>query len=99
MLFRSIGFMPSDYGHVRQGYSDTDLCRLMENAGLEVDRIRWTFGRFGTLMFDLFFISGDSQPNPAVYIFLFPVYMVLSILDVVFPVRHGAGILGVGKKP
>ena len=96
---RRIGFMPSDYGHVRQGYSPEDLRRLMENAGLKMERIRWTFRRFGALMFDLFFITGDSRPNPAVYAALFPIYMVLSALDVAFPVGHGAGILAVGRKP
>ncbi len=96
---RRIGFAPSDYGHVRQGYSHERLRQLMEGSGLEVDRIRWTFGRFGTLMFDLFFITGDDRPNPFVYAALFPLYMMLSFLDVTIPIRHGAAVLGVGRKP
>ncbi len=95
---RRIGFQPSHYGHVRQGYSHEGLSRLMKEAGLVVDRIRWTYGRFGTLMFDLFFVTGDSQPSPVVFAALFPFYMALSVLDVTFEVRHGAGILGVGRK-
>jgi len=96
---RRTGFKPEDYGHVRQGYSQEGLYRIIQNAGLEVDRIRWTFGRFGTLMFDIFFITGDSRPNPAVYLALFPAYMLLSFLDVTFPTNHGAAILAVGRKP
>lgn len=96
---RRIGFKPSDYGHVRAGYSPDDLDRILRQAGLEVDRIRWTFGRFGTLMFDLFFVTGDSRPSPAVYAALFPFYMALAGLDVALPASHGAGILGVGRRP
>ena len=96
---RRIGFKSSDYGHVRQGYSKKTLSRIMDNAGLNIERIRWTFGVFGTLMFDLFFITGDNKPNPIVYMMLFPFYMLLSFLDVTFPTNHGAAILAVGRKP
>lgn len=96
---RRIGFSPCEYGHVRQGYSDRTLRRLLEKAGLEVDRTRFTFGPAGTLMFDLFFVSGDSQPTPLVYAALFPLYMGLAALDLALPARHGAAILGVGRKP
>lgn len=96
---RRIGFDPSDYGHVRQGYSERALRTLLGNAGLEVEAVRFTFGPFGTLMFDLFFATGDSAPNPAVYAALFPVYMTLSALDLRAPAAHGAAILGCGRKP
>lgn len=96
---RRIGFSLAHYGHVRQGYSAEDLSRLLRAAGVEVNRIRWTFGRFGTLMFDLFFLTGDSRPNAAVYAALLPLYLALSALDIAFPVRQGAGILAVGRKP
>lgn len=94
-----IGFTPEDYGHVRQGYSETRLQELLQKAGLEVNKVRWTFGRFGTLMFDLFFVTGDSKPNPIVFALLFPFYMALSVLDLWLPSSHGAAILGVGQKP
>ena len=94
-----IGFNPSDYGHVRQGYTQEGFHQIIRNAGLDLDKIRWIFGRFGTLMFDLFFITGDSRPNPIVYLALFPLYMTLSVFDVCLPVHHGGAILGVGRKP
>lgn len=93
-----IGFHPSQYGHVRDGYSVEDMQRLFQYAGLQAETIRCTFGRWGTLMFDLFFVTGDSNPNPLVYMTLFPVYMGLSVLDVSLPIRHGSGILAVGEK-
>ncbi|MGH9318287.1 MAG: class I SAM-dependent methyltransferase [Vicinamibacteria bacterium] len=96
---KRIGFSLQDYGHVRQGYSAARLQELLEKAGLTVKRVSWTFGKFGTLMFDLFFVTGDSRPNPVVYAALFPLYIALSALDVCFPPSHGAAILGVGEKP
>lgn len=93
-----IGFHPSQYGHVRDGYSDKDIQHLFQHTGLDAKAIRWTFGRCGTLMFDLFFVTGDSKPNPLVYLLLFPLYLGLSVLDVNLPIRHGAGILAVGQK-
>jgi SAM-dependent methyltransferase len=95
---RRIGFDPRDYGHVRAGYSEGRLSELFENAGLEVESVRRTFGPAGTLMFDLFFVTGDSRPHPLVYLALFPVYMLLAALDVLVPTRSGAAVLGVARK-
>lgn len=95
---RRIGFDAHAYGHVRQGYSERSLRRLFENSGLVTERIRFTFGPFGTLMFDLFFAAGDSRPNPALYLALFPLYVGLASLDVAVPSRRGAAILGVARK-
>jgi SAM-dependent methyltransferase len=96
---RRIGFHPSDYGHVRDGYSEGELERLLEHAGLDVGSVRRTFGFFGTLMFDIFFITGDSCPNTVVYAALFPLYMALALLDVTLPAANGAAVLGVARKP
>jgi hypothetical protein len=95
---RRIGFSPTDYGHVRQGYSEADLGRLFAGAGLATECVRRTFGPFGTLMFDIFFVTGDSKPNPLVYAALFPFYLVLSALDLLVPSKGGAAILGVAVK-
>jgi len=95
---RRIGFDAAEYGHVRQGYSPEALGRLLEDAGLDVESIRFTFGRFGTLMFDIFFAVGDNRPNPAVFLALFPLYMGLAALDTALPSRHGAAVFGVGRK-
>jgi 2-polyprenyl-3-methyl-5-hydroxy-6-metoxy-1,4-benzoquinol methylase len=95
---RRIGFSPSDYGHVRDGYSEDRLRALFENAGLAVESVRRTFGRAGTFMFDLFFVTGDSRPNPLVYLALFPFYMLLAALDVLAPARNGAAVMGIARK-
>jgi 2-polyprenyl-3-methyl-5-hydroxy-6-metoxy-1,4-benzoquinol methylase len=95
---RRIGFDPSDYGHVRAGYSEDRLRELFEGAGLEVESVRRTFGPAGTLMFDLFFVTGDSRPHPLVYLALFPLYMLLAAADVFIPARSGAAVMGVARK-
>ena len=95
---RRIGFHPAHYGHVRDGYSPKDMERLLKQSGLSSERIQWTFGRFGTLMFDLFFVTGDNQPNVVVYMVLFPFYMGLSWLDVCLPNHDGSAIMAVGRK-
>jgi 2-polyprenyl-3-methyl-5-hydroxy-6-metoxy-1,4-benzoquinol methylase len=95
---RRIGFEPSDYGHVRQGYSEAQLTALFENAGLQVQAVRRTFGPAGTLMFDLFFSAGDSRPHPLVYAALFPLYMGLATADLLSPAGGGAAIFGIARK-
>jgi 2-polyprenyl-3-methyl-5-hydroxy-6-metoxy-1,4-benzoquinol methylase len=96
---KKIGFTPADYGHVREGYSEESLSRVIRDSGLEVEKVRFTFGRFGTFMFDIFFVTGDSRPNPLVFAGLLPFYLGLSALDLALPIGHGAAILGVGRKP
>jgi ubiquinone/menaquinone biosynthesis C-methylase UbiE len=95
---RRIGFDPSDYGHVRQGYSMEGLKCLFEAEELEPTRIRYTYGRWGTLAFDIFFSIGDNRPNPVLFASLFPILKVLACLDLRDNPVHGAGILGIGKK-
>lgn len=96
---RKIGFTMADLGHVREGYSEADFRRIFERAGLVADNVRYTFGRFGLFMYDIFFVTGDSRPNPLLFAGLFPFYMALSALDVTVPTRHGAAILGVARRP
>ena len=96
---KRIGFQPSDYGHVRDGYSKQDLEKKFTAAGGRVVDCRFTFGFFGTLAFDLFFTIGDSHPNPIVYALMFPWLMALAGLDLTFPTRTGSAILAVAQRP
>lgn len=96
---KRIGFHPSEYGHVRDGYSTTDLQNLFEETGTEPVQVRHTYGPFGTLCFDLFFSIGDSKPNPIAYMTLFPLLKALAHLDLHGTPRHGAAVLGIAQKP
>jgi SAM-dependent methyltransferase len=96
---RRVGFHPSEYGHVRDGYSIPDLKVLFEESGTEPIEIRYTFGKFGTMCFDLFFSIGDSKPNLFAYIMLFPLLKTLACLDLYGKPSHGAAVLGIARKP
>lgn len=95
---RRIGFQPSDYGHVRQGYSREDLEEKFTAVGARVTRSYLTFGFFGTLAFDLFFVIGDNRPHPVVFALMFPFLMLLAGLDLAFPSKTGSAILAVASK-
>ncbi len=96
---RRIGFTPADIGHVRPGYSPEGISRLLSEVGLEPTKIRWTYGPFGTLAHDLFFVMGDSKPNPLVFAASLPFLLTLSFLENHTPTRRGCGLLVVARKP
>jgi hypothetical protein len=96
---RRIGFQISDYGHVREGYSERDIDEKFRDAGGRVVESRFTFGFFGTLAFDIFFTIGDNNPNPLVFGALFPFLLFLGFLDLHFRFKVGSAILAVGVKP
>ncbi len=95
---RRIGFQPSDYGHVRDGYSQNDIEeKFLEAGGLPV-RFLFTYGFFGTLAFDIFFVIGDNRPNPIVFGICFPLLLALAWLDLYFLGRTGSAILALATK-
>jgi SAM-dependent methyltransferase len=95
---RRIGFHPSDYGHVRDGYGTGDVAEKFQRAGGEVRKAYFTFGLFGTLAFDVFFVIGDSRPNPVLFAVLFPLLVGLGCLDLWFRSSTGSAILAVGAR-
>lgn len=96
---KRIGFHPSQYGHVRQGYGPAELAEKFAKSGAETVLTRFTFGLFGTLAFDLFFVIGDNRPHPLVFAFMFPWLMALAAADLYFPARTGSAILAVARRP
>jgi SAM-dependent methyltransferase len=96
---RRIGFTPADIGHVRPGYSPEMINRLAREAGLEPVRTRWTYGPFGNFAHDVFFVLGDSKPNPLVFAAALPFLLSLSFLELRTPIRHGSGLLALARKP
>ena len=95
---RRIGFHPSDYGHVRDGYGKRDIEEKFQHSGGRLIHSRFTFGFFGTLAFDVFFVIGDNKPNPAVFVLCFPFLLALGALDLHSRPRIGSAILAVGAK-
>ncbi|HUO04935.1 MAG TPA: class I SAM-dependent methyltransferase [Candidatus Binataceae bacterium] len=96
---RRIGFTPADIGHVRPGYSPDQINALAREAGLEPVRTQWTYGPFGNLAHDVFFVLGDSRPNPVVFAAALPFLLTLSFLELRTPIHHGSGLLAIVRKP
>ena len=96
---RRIGFKPEDIGHVRPGYSPDMINGLAREVGLEPVKTVWTYGPFGNLAHDLFFVLGDSKPNPIVFAVSLPFLLGLSFLENHTPTRHGSGLLAIVRKP
>lgn len=96
---RRIGFSPADIGHVRPGYSPDLINGLAREVGLEPVRTQWTYGPFGNLAHDLFFVLGDSKPNPAVFAAALPLLLTLSFLELRTPIKRGSGLLAIVRKP
>ena len=91
-----IDFHVSDYGHVRDGYSQRDIEEKFRHSGGRVVRSCFTYGFCGTLAFDVFFVIGDNQPNPVVFALCFPFLLALGVLDLHSRPRTGSAILAVG---
>jgi SAM-dependent methyltransferase len=96
---RRIGFSPADIGHVREGYSVDGISGLLKAVGLVPLRERWTYGPFGNLAHDIFFVLGDSSPNPLVYAAALPFLLFLSFLENHTSTNQGSGLLVVAAKP
>jgi SAM-dependent methyltransferase len=96
---RRIGFTPADIGHVRSGYSPAMINGLAREVGLKPVRTRWTYGPFGNFAHDIFFVLGDSKPNPLVFTAALPFLLFLSFLELRTPIRQGSGLLAVATKP
>jgi len=95
---RRIGFKLSDYGHVRRGYSISEIKEKLQRTGFRNIQTKWTYGFWGTLAFDLFFVIGDNRPNPLIFAIFFPFLCLLGILDIYFPPKSGSGLLVVSQK-
>jgi SAM-dependent methyltransferase len=90
---RRINFSPADIGHVREGYSVDGIVGLLKAVGLVPLQKRWTYGPFGNLAHDIFFVIGDSDPNPLVYAAALPFLLFLSFLENHTSTHRGSGLL------
>lgn len=93
-----IGFKNEDYGHVRDGYSIAGITSTLQELGFKDIACQYTYGFWGTLCFDLFFVIGDNRPNPLVYLLCYPFLMGMAFLDLYFPSKQGSALLVVAKK-
>ena len=85
-------------GHVRQGYSIEGIEATLKDIGFKAAEAQYTYGFWGTLCFDLFFLIGDNKPNPILFTLAFPWLMTFAWLDVWFPSKHGSALVVVARK-
>ena len=94
--------------HVRDGYAVEDLRAKLERAGLVVDRIDYTYGRWGSLAWRLSVKWPMMMLNaswlfvlllPIYYLPVLPVSLFLNFLDVSTQVDRGTGLIAVARRP
>lgn len=95
---KRLGITLEDSGHVRQGYEADATRERLGRIGFRTVDCRQTYGFWGTICFDIFFVLGDNSPNPVVFLLAFPWLMALAWLDVWFPSELGSGLLVTGER-
>ncbi|MGH7933810.1 MAG: class I SAM-dependent methyltransferase [Candidatus Binataceae bacterium] len=86
-------------GHVREGYGPGGIRRMLNQVGVKTESVKYTYGFFGTLAHDLFFVIGDSEVNPLVFAVALPFLLTLTFLELHTPTRKGSALLVVARKP
>jgi SAM-dependent methyltransferase len=94
--------------HVRDGYAVDDLRRKLEGAGLDVDRIDYTYGQWGSIAWRLSIKWPMMMLNvswlfvvllPLYYLPVLPAAMLLNFLDISSDVERGTGLIAVAHRP
>jgi len=80
--------------HVRDGYTTQELISKLKKVGLEVETIRYTFGRFGALSRDIFYFMNELKLlRSFLKLALFPLLISLAYLDSFMFNRNHQGML------
>lgn len=90
---RKNGIDMSYYGHVRRGYSSEEIHGKLARYSFNKVEHEYTYGLFGTLAFDIFFVIGDNSPNPLLFALSFPLLLSLAFLDTHVTNTSGSGLL------
>lgn len=98
-LYRRYPFMKKSLNfdvqtHVRAGYTIQDLTEKTSTAGLQIEKIGYTYGFWETISNNIsYMITGASMRNKKVYAMAFPLLMLISMLGYrARPKTLGAGI-------
>ena len=88
-------------------YHYSDIASKMQTAGLQIEQTQFTYGIFGRLSHEitncfLLIILSANWLFKCLACLLFlpaiPLILLLMLLDYVLPVKHGNGVLIIGKK-
>lgn len=76
--------------HAREGYIDSQLRKKLRKSGLTIANLRYTFGRFGSLSWEVSKILERFKP---LFVLCFPLILFLGYADSLKANRDGNGIL------
>jgi 2-polyprenyl-3-methyl-5-hydroxy-6-metoxy-1,4-benzoquinol methylase len=76
--------------HAREGYTESQLRKKISKSGLTLASLRYTFGNFGSLSWEL---SKILEQFKLVFVLCFPLILLLGYLDSLKINRKGNGIL------
>lgn len=96
---RRKGISLQDSGHLRTGYHPHSIRRKLQQEGFADIDVRYTFGWPGTRAFDIFFLLGDSNPNPILFFICLPLLLILGRLDLVGQHQLGSALIVKAVKP
>jgi SAM-dependent methyltransferase len=88
--FRDYTHDPS-VGHIREGYKEQELLSKLEQQGFRICKKRYTFGWAGELAWELYKLFERS--SKLFRLLIHPAVMILSGIEVAFPVKRGNGLL------
>lgn len=87
-------------GHYRPGYHLEDICKLVEHAGLHVDKAYYTYGWWETMSNNIsFLVTGAEAKNRVLYAILFPILNAMSWFGRKSRPKLGAGVMVQCVKP
>jgi SAM-dependent methyltransferase len=87
-----------DPGHFRDGFTAEELKDGLADAGLQVSELKYTFGIFGALAWELPLVLFQGLPLKLVNLLLYPITAALTLLDNIHFNRTGNGIMIVGRR-
>ena len=87
----------SDKRHVREGYTEGELTRLLTDNGFKVKSLRNVWGVFGEGCMELYVLALLHLPLPLTAL-LFPILSAISSLDMLMRNRSGYGMIVVAEK-
>lgn len=93
--FQSLGY--ESKGHVRAGYTEQGLTKLLQDNGFRVNKLRNVWGFFGEWCEELYMLAILRLPLPFAGL-LFPILSIISSLDMLTRNNKGYGLLLVAQK-
>lgn len=92
-----------EVGHAREGYTQREIIKMLNNVGFKVEDVTYAFGFFGSLAYEIYYLVQLKLP---LFVFLAPIYFILihpfvlcaMCIDKIIKIKKGNGIIIVARK-